>query len=621
MAARRTGNYSLLILILIVVIIDVGFTFFGSSLASCSSSTFSSKSRTITSEDMQVEVADDGTLSVSDACTYQFKGSWELVGVTLDPPDGGAYEVDGVRVIDEDGTKAKLKEVAFETSWRRSGGPGDGYYAIDAANDAVYIFTDSVDCTKTVVLDYTYTNAVAVYADVSELYWNYIGADWDIGHKDVDVTVSLPVPAGQTVAGGDNVQAWGHGELDGQVRFNEDGTVSFISPQVAAGQTCEMRIIYPAAWSPDVAKSQRSGTEMRETIVAEEQAWADEADHERWVARFKVIGATALALILIALAFILWHRYGREYKPNFDGKYWRDVPDKDLHPAVVARLWRWDKEDANDLTASLMHLSARGVVTLEQVEKRTTGVFGHEKVETDYKLVRHPERAVDLDVMDEKTLETVFDGIGDGEDAITMDEMNAAAEKYPDHFVNCMDSWQKTLTTQTDLHAFFESRGESLKSLFRVVAVVYAVLAWILFFTGFLDIYSTLISTCAAPIIFVVGLQMPRRSREAIEVYARSKGLKKWLEDFTLLDEGVPDDLQVWGEYLVYAYIFGIADKVAEAMKVAVPEVADDVYYGGYGGFWLWYYAPFVGGFGHGMAASFGHCIDRSFTMSRTATS
>ena len=50
-------------------------------------------------------------------------------------------------------------------------------------------------------------------------------------------------------------------------------------------------------------------------------------------------------------------------------------------------------------------------------------------------------------------------------------------------------------------------------------------------------------------------------------------GLKKFLEEFSLLNEKKVPDLVLWEKYLIYATVFGVAEKVIEQMKASYPEV------------------------------------------------
>ena len=53
-------------------------------------------------------------------------------------------------------------------------------------------------------------------------------------------------------------------------------------------------------------------------------------------------------------------------------------------------------------------------------------------------------------------------------------------------------------------------------------------------------------------------------------------GLKKFLEEFSKIDTREVLEVHIWDEYLMFAYIFGIADKVAKQLKNLYPEVLED---------------------------------------------
>ena len=47
----------------------------------------------------------------------------------------------------------------------------------------------------------------------------------------------------------------------------------------------------------------------------------------------------------------------------------------------------------------------------------------------------------------------------------------------------------------------------------------------------------------------------------------RLQGLKKFLEDMTLMDEKKAIEVHLWNEYLIFAELFGNADKVAKQFR------------------------------------------------------
>lgn len=54
-------------------------------------------------------------------------------------------------------------------------------------------------------------------------------------------------------------------------------------------------------------------------------------------------------------------------------------------------------------------------------------------------------------------------------------------------------------------------------------------------------------------------------------------GLKKYLLEFSKIDTKEVMEVKLWDEYLMFAYLFGIADKVAKQLKDLYPEVIEQV--------------------------------------------
>ena len=60
---------------------------------------------------------------------------------------------------------------------------------------------------------------------------------------------------------------------------------------------------------------------------------------------------------------------------------------------------------------------------------------------------------------------------------------------------------------------------------------------------------------------------------ESVKLY----GLKKYLEEFSNMDTKEVMEVRLWDEYLIFAYLFGIADKVAKQFKNMYPEVIEQM--------------------------------------------
>ena len=58
---------------------------------------------------------------------------------------------------------------------------------------------------------------------------------------------------------------------------------------------------------------------------------------------------------------------------------------------------------------------------------------------------------------------------------------------------------------------------------------------------------------------------------DSIQLY----GLKKYLDEFSTIDTKEVMEVKLWDEYLMFAYLFGIADKVAKQLKHMYPEIVE----------------------------------------------
>jgi hypothetical protein len=65
----------------------------------------------------------------------------------------------------------------------------------------------------------------------------------------------------------------------------------------------------------------------------------------------------------------------------------------------------------------------------------------------------------------------------------------------------------------------------------------------------------------------------PSMKEEAIQM----KGLKQFFKEFSQIHKKEPIEVKLWNEYLMFAQIFGIADKVMKKFKDLYPEIMDDM--------------------------------------------
>ena len=282
----------------------------------------SALARSFSVDEVSIEatVRDDGSLSVVEQRTYTFDGSFN--GIYWDVPRGSyeGHDIDSsirwVGVI-EGGSLTRLEE--------GSGGAA-GTYEVSEEGDRLRLTVYWPASDEAVVFQVAYEmpNLALRWADVAELYWQYVPADEGSGDEWKNISCTIVPPR---TAGGENVRAWGHGPLDGYVGFNGNDVVLF-SPGVGSAEFLEARVTFPAEW---LGSARQSGEARLDHILSEESQWAEEANSARRSARmvnYGVPGAMGLMGVGSVAATLVQKRLAKRKgpKPQFTDTYFRDVP-------------------------------------------------------------------------------------------------------------------------------------------------------------------------------------------------------------------------------------------------------------------------------------------------------
>ncbi len=591
----------------------------------------------VTNVDIDATVKDDASLHVVEDRTFSFDGSFTCVWWKFDSlPQNSTLDINGVSLkTDEDSKWQKLKKVEFQYEWTYEGGPGGFAYSVDEEDKAVYVFFKAEDTDMQVMLDMTYNNAVQIYEDTAELYWKYVGTDWEVDSENVTMSLTLPNPFSSSFELGSDVCAWGHGNLSGSLAAGSENNIIYDTGTVKPGKYAEARVLFPKSWvsnAPKVVLNAHSGIYRTNEVLEQEQQWADEANRERMFERLKIFGFAGICLIIIVACIFMYLRFGREYKPNFTNDYWRDDPLPGTNPAVIGRIWRMNKEDKNDFMTVIMYLCDKGFINLgvEKVEKDRL-IFGTTEEELYYLdrvKTKSEEDEQGLDDISNGVLDLIFNKIGNKHaKRVYLTEISDFAKDDPDSFKSEIESWQASVETETLRGGFFEQASLKWQKRSNVLSFLPLVVSFILLVISDFDLVSICEFFCALitlAICLIVSRAVSKRSQLGADVNAKCEALRKWLKDFTALDEYVPTDIKVWGKYMVYAHLFGIAEEVMHKLKNAIPsvfgedaytDVNDTTYIPWY---WFWYshgsYSYTGNSFNDVFSDSFTEAFDAAFS-------
>lgn len=547
----------------------------------------------ITGVNGDLTVNTDGSISVVEERTFDFDGSfngvyWDLS--TEGPATRSSYDNE---VAIED---ISVEDLTSGLSFTEGDSGETGTYELSEGYDylRVKIYTPHSDESATVRISYKVTNIVNRWADTGELYYKFVSDGWDVESQNVTYRVHLPVPSGESVTPEDNVRAWGHGPLDASLAFDGNDVV-YTAPGVGSSEYAEARVTFPQEWLSDMDVSSMSYLDV---ILYNEQRWADAANERRERARRIMAAATGVGFggpaVILALSAVLKRRYSRMKAPNFSDEYFRDVPSDD-HPAVLGALWSHNKVTSECFTATLMKLTDDGVIGLNLVSDDK----GRPK---DYQITRgNLDAQCDID---DAAMALMFNVVAPrGKDRkrstapaggytdLRVSDFKRAAKKAPATYAEAMQDWEKEILDVVKERGFFKGGGPTGRAPLIVLSSILGLASFIAGFvmqvegSFWVGAIAIVLAIVAFAVGLVVGLTLKPMSAEGVELYAKLSALRRWLNEFTLLDEAVPRDVALWDRLLVMAVVLGVADRVIAQLKVAAPEILEDPYFYSY-----WWY-------------------------------
>ena len=430
--------------------------------------------------------------------------------------------------------------------------------------------------TRNYQVKYKVVDVIKTYADCSELYWQLVGTDNEIPVTKLTGTIKLP----KAVAEKNNIRGWAHGPYNGNITVSEDKVYLDVD-YLDTGVMVEARI---AVLEDLFSKNKRVDKSKFSEILAEEQSWADQANREREKyikdiersKRIEKIIAVAYIIATIALTiFLIYNLIKNGIKarqtekrkmPKLD--YFRDIPNKGASAGDAAYLYyfkngSFSRNISKILSATLLQLALKKYIS-----------FSEDNEESKPKI-----RVNILDVTDnretltndEKLIYELLNKVSKKR-TFTMKEFEEYAGKHCESFMGKM----RKLEIEVEKHQVkmknYSKENEKIVSKHSNKGIIYMVFGIV--GIGIMPIPAILLILNSIP-QFIMAKRNRNLTDKGLEEKAKWVGLKKYMEDFSLLNEKEVPDLKLWEKYLVFATAFGIADKVLKQLKIKYPELQD----------------------------------------------
>lgn len=495
----------------------------------------------IESLDIVANIERDGSLEVEERVVYDIG---KINGILYNIDALGYGKFSDLQIFYED--DGEFKQARNNTA------PSEGNFTV-SVDDGLYqikLYAPSQNERKEFIFRYNLTRGVTVYRDIAQLNRKMVGKDWQNSIGNISVTVNLPENVKK-----DDIYAFGHGPLTGNIEILDGKSVRYTLNDYRPGEFLEVNLLFPknilTSFNPLLMKNKSALKE----ILDMEGKLAKEANDARkraiigfYLGRVVLVLAVAWWLFLVVFIYL---KNSKRYKvENEYGEYFRELPD-DYSPSIAGTLVSRNLyPSGRELFAMLLDLVRKGHLKLEEGEKTTTLIL--------------QESGKPLSEEEKFILNWYIRELGDGEKIILESvEASIKGRGGAKEFNRNYERWRTIVySDMLEKNLKMDKRDKFSTSLGIFTGIAYFIGGGMLvvYFQSELFILMILLGFILLPYTF----SRKRASLEKEKTISRWEAFKKFLVDYSNLEEAKLASIELWEHYFVYAVALGVAEKVAK---------------------------------------------------------
>lgn len=530
---------------------------------------------------IELTVGNNGLLHVDEIYHYTFQGTFN--GVYRDIPLKEGETIDNITVHTE-GAYSETK-VTDENGVKHL---------------KIYLYADEAhtqkisDTSVNVYISYDMKNTVTLFNDVAGLQYKLWGENWDVGVNGLSAVVHLP--------GNKNIEYFLNPQEYNSSSDLTNNTISITSTSIPSGEFYELLVLMPLSDFDNATYARHVNGMGREQIIHN----LDESVNGRnfWNTSFIVLGL--LSLISPIASIIIYLRFGREPKVDYDGIYEREPPTDDP-PAMVNALIDNSRDigtpNMNGFEATILNLIDKKVFELEARRDPNTDL-------TDLYLKLNRERTSSLSIH-ENTVFDIMEMFSDSNDIVNLSNLNndLSYESNAKMFMEEYNEWQQDVKHEyldsDNLELYFNNKGSKFMKILGICGILLGIIIFVLgLFTNLKNGIFAIGGGIALAIFSLIVIFLPNDifgqwTKKGRVFYLKWSNFKKFLKDNSLINEHPPESIVVWKKYLIYGAALGVADNVYKSMKLQEKNISvydDDVFlYHHYGGYYMMHNAFMTG--------------------------
>ncbi|MCM1053437.1 MAG: DUF2207 domain-containing protein [Ruminococcus sp.] len=416
------------------------------------------------------------------------------------------------------------------------------------------------------LITYIVKDVVVLHNDVAEAYWNFITPNDYDDINDIKIEVLLP-----NNDNSDNFRIWAHGNLSGEVsKLNDNRGLKAEISYMEASANLDIRVTFSKDLITDTTNVKRNNTDALPSIIEVETKRAEVANELRAELlkkyNFGVYSSIIFLVTSIIVIIFIYFKYGKSPKSTYYSKYNREFID-DYNVEVIDYLMH-KKITPNAMSASIMNLIYKKNISVKEIDN------SKKKNKKDY--VFTLENTDNLKNSEVTLVEFLFDKVGhkntDGtKNFSTIDLKNYAnGTKTCNKFISSYTSWKNSVTRYGEKEQFYEKSAVPIGICIGLFII--GVILFIYNTSNGIDFFLLFFVPIMCIILMFYGILVDKKTIKGVDHYTKWKAFKNFLNDFGAFDIKELPEIVLWERYLVYATIFGLADKVQKVMNVKIHE-------------------------------------------------
>ena len=525
-----------------------------------------------------VHVAETGELAISETLTYDVSS---INGIIRDyryrASDNQNLVIDSV-IVDN--------QVAERVDYAYTGDKLVYTYKPYSSSQEVKIYYPTSGIAN-FTINYRVQGLVSNYLDMQDLYWMFYDTYGQSAPKTIEATIHFPKAIGK-----ENMKLFGHGDVEGEMTIVDDRTISVRVDGFYNDGFAEVRVLMPT--KPLTGMTTIIDEHKYEAALSYETEEARKTDvriarNRRQETLSKILTYISLpgAILGISLIFLaireVYNKYDKEIYDFSELEYYRETPTA-YGPSVAALVMNpEDIPDQNQLIASLFNLYVHKIIKLEIVEKskrKSDVIITLLKDQTADESVRNTVDTVDYHLYQWLVRDFGPEKTKSYEAFLKRKTQSVATARK---VVQDYESFISEITRGYRALYYQQYNGKANKMpkvalLALVLPVLLLIVAGVMLLFDLVPINIIIVLGIQVMLLIVMSgavAAYKNNCYQLTEVGAREqaqcRGLKKYLEDYSLLSEAAPTAIHMWERYFVYGLALGVSKEALNKLYERIP--------------------------------------------------